>query len=583
MITVLSDKKAVVNMALQTQRLHTPFEKDLGEVPFASYPRPQMVRDSYYCLNGTWRLTLKNKQREVSSDILVPFPPQSAVSGFMYDVTPDDLLIYERTFTLPPAFIKDTVLLHFGAVDQTATVFVNDCEVAFREGGYLPFSCDITPYLISGDNRLRVEVRDPLDTDLPYGKQSLSRGGMWYTPVSGIWQTVWCESVPREYIRSITITPTLDSVTIETVGGEREKRLTVHTDSGDIVKTFDGDSVTLSINDPKHWTPETPYLYHFVLQSGDDEVASYFALRTVSVAKVGKYARLLLNGKPYFMNGLLDQGYYSDGLYLPSSDEGYRFDVTQMKSLGFNTLRKHIKIEPEVFYYECDRLGMLVFQDIVNSGRYHFLLDTALPTIGLKRGISHPPSKRRREVFERHTADTVTHLYNHPCIVYYTLFNEGWGQYDADRLYMEMKALDGSRVWDATSGWFFGKKSDVQSEHVYFKPIKLKPSDRPLVLSEFGGYSCKLPEHSFNLDKTYGYRFFTDTAAFEEALLSLYRDEIASAVANGLCAAILTQVSDVEDETNGLLTYDRQMLKVSPDAMREMNKALQELFEKNLV
>ncbi len=569
-------------MAVRTQRLHTPFEKECGEIPFSSYPRPQLVRDSFLCLNGTWRLTVKNKKREATGDILVPFPPQSPMSGYAHEVKKDDLLIYERNFTLPQGFIKERVLLHIGAADQTATVLLNGHTVATHEGGYLPFSCDITSYLCDGENHLRVEVRDPLDTDLPYGKQTHSRGGMWYTPVSGIWQTVWLESVPDEYIRTLRITPTLQDVTIEIEGGNVKKHLTIHTEHGDIAKTFDGDRVIVPIGNARLWTPETPYLYSFTLRCGEDQVTSYFALRTVSIEMVGEYPRLLLNGKPYFMNGLLDQGYFSDGLYLPATEEGYRFDITQMKSLGFNMLRKHIKIEPDVFYYECDRLGMLVFQDMVNSGDYHFLIDTALPTIGLKRGISHSPSKRRRRIFERHCADTVEHLYNHPCVVYYTIFNEGWGQYDADRLYEEMKSLDSSRFWDATSGWFFEHKSDVQSEHIYFKPIKLKAGSRPLVLSEFGGYSCKLPDHAFNLDKTYGYRYFSDVNAFEEALLALYYNEIIPAVKSGLCAAVLTQVSDVEDETNGLLTYDRQVLKVTPKAMQEMNAQLYAAFDESV-
>ncbi len=564
---------------MRTQRLVTPFEKAMPTVPFSSYPRPQMERESYLCLNGTWELSVRRGRTERTiGAITVPFVPESALSGIGQTFGKHDLLVYRRSFSLPSGFVRSRVLLHFGAVDQMARVFVNGTQVGYHEGGYLPFFCDITDALREGENHLKVEVSDPLDTDLPYGKQRRRRGGMWYTPISGIWQTVWCESVVENAITSLRLTPTLDAVTIETVGGTSHKELILHGENGDTIYTYDGDTFTLTVEDPKLWSPENPHLYRFTLRAGEDEIHSYFALRTVAVGKTGQYPCLLLNGKPYFMNGLLDQGYFSDGIYLPATEEGYVYDIQTMKACGFNTLRKHIKIEPEVFYYECDRLGMLVFQDMVNSGAYSFLRDTALPTVGFKKQLPCPVSERRRRLFLQSAEETVAHLYNHPCVVYYTLFNEGWGQHDADTLFCRFKALDGTRVWDATSGWFFEKESDVQSEHVYFKPIALTAGERPLVLSEFGGYSCKIVDHSYNLDKTYGYRFFDTTDDFNKALAALYRDEILPAVRNGLCAAILTQVSDVEDETNGLVTYDRQVCKVDVDAMTQINETLYAAF-----
>ncbi len=566
-------------MAIRTTRLKTPYEESMTVVPFSRYPRPQMARDSYLCLNGTWELSVRcGKTQMTIGEITVPFVPESALSGIERAFQKRDILVYRRVFSLPDNFVRDRVLLHIGAVDQTARVFVNDTKVAEHEGGYLPFSCDITAVLHDGENHLCVEVEDPLDTALPYGKQRRRRGGMWYTPVSGIWQTVWCESVVENAITSLRLTPTLDSVTLETVGGAEEKVLILHSEDGDRTYSYSGDVFTLAVENPHLWSPEDPYLYRFTLQTGHDTVTSYFALRTVSVGEVDGYQRLLLNGKPYFFNGLLDQGYFSDGIYLPATEDGYIHDIQTMKACGFNTLRKHIKIEPDVFYYECDRPGMLVFQDMVNSGDYRFLRDTALPTVGFKKQLPTPVSKRRREYFRQSVEQTIALLYNHPCVVYYTIFNEGWGQHDADRLYHFCKFQDPSRIWDATSGWFFEKDSDVQSEHVYFKPIRLQAGERPLVLSEYGGYSCKIPDHSYNLDKTYGYRFYDTTDAFFDALTTLYREELVPAVQNGLCAAILTQVSDVEDETNGLLTYDRQVCKVDPTAMATLNEMLYAAF-----
>ncbi len=547
--------------------LKTPFEADLTDTPWQEYPRPQMKRDSYLNLNGKWQFSVKNKNgTQLLGEILVPFPPESRISGIERQFDKNDLLIYSRKFSIPDGFIKSRLLLHFGAVDQLCRVFVNGCLVGEHKGGYIPFCFDITKYIKQGENALTVEVSDPLDTELPYGKQTKKRGGMWYTPVSGIWQTVWMESVPDNYIESVRLTPDIDKVKIEVIGGEKIK--TVMLDGKEY--TFD-DSIEITVDDPVCWTPDNPKLYDFTVISGEDKIESYFALRKVEIKK----DKILINGKPQFFHGLLDQGYFSDGIFLPATPEGFKNDIITMKKLGFNMLRKHIKIEPEIFYYYCDKYGMFVFQDLVNSGKYSFIIDTALPTIGLKRGISHKASKKRREAFEKTAEETVTLLYNHPSIVYFTLFNEGWGQYDADKLYLKMKELESTRVWDATSGWFWTKKSDVLSEHIYFKPLKLKSDGRPLVLSEFGGYSYKAEGHVFNTKQTYGYKFYKDLDEFRKGLLSLYSEQIIPMIEKeNLCAAIYTQVSDVEDETNGLFTYDRQILKVTEEEMKEISNKI---------
>ena len=571
----------------QTVSLSTPFEEHITNPPFATYPRPQLVRDSYLCLNGQWDFSLlSSRGEEELGEITVPFPPESRLSGIEQEIGPHELMIYRRSFSLPDDFRlqeSDRILLHFGAVDQSAAVFVNGHLIGRHTGGYLPFSMDITDYLLEGENDLRVEVRDPLDSDLPYGKQKKKRGGMWYTPVSGIWQTVWMECVPQSYIRSLRITPTLTGVTIEVEGGEAQKLLTLYDGESGEEQIFRGEGakITLQFDEPHLWTPEDPYLYHFTLQSGEDVVRSYFALRTVGIAEVNGKSVLTLNEKPYFFHGLLDQGYFSDGIFLPAIPEGFANDIRQMKACGFNTLRKHIKVEPDIFYYLCDKLGMIIFQDMVNSGKYHFILDTALPTVGIRRAFTHHASQRRRKYFFECAEGMMEHLYNHPSVCYYTIFNEGWGQFDADATYQRLKEKDPTRIFDTTSGWFKKQKSDVESDHVYFKKIKLKSvAGRPMVLSEFGGYSCKIKGHAYNLDKTYGYRYFDDFEAFEDALVKLYEDEILPHIEKGLSATVLTQVSDVEDETNGLLTYDRAILKVDPHRMRRLAGELEDTFIK---
>ena len=561
--------------AVRTISLATPFEGcDNG---WEEYPRPQMKRDSYISLCGEWELSVrKNGSEQKLGGIKVPFPPESRISGIERQLAPDEQYVYRRKFTLPDDFNVGRVLLHFGAVDQIAEVYVNNIHACTHTGGYLPFTVDITEHLVNGENSLRVVVTDALDTDIPYGKQCRKRGGMWYTPISGIWQAVWIESVPQRYIESLSITPTLGSVTIDVKGGDKEKLITL---CGREYR-FSGSTVTINIDEPQLWSPEHPHLYEFTLMSGKDRVESYFALRTVSIDTSGKHPVMCLNGEPYFFHGVLDQGYFSDGIYLPASPEGYIYDITTMKKLGFNMLRKHIKTEPELFYYYCDKYGMIVFQDLVNSGKYNFLIDTALPTIGLRRGISHKATLKRRRRFEREGADTVKRLYNHPCVCYYTIFNEGWGQYDADRIYNKMKAYDSTRIWDATSGWFTEKESDVKSEHIYFRKLSLKPhKSRPLVLSEFGGYSYRVEGHCFNLDKNYGYKTCATAEEFTAELAKLYNEQLVPAIKNGLCAAVLTQLSDVEDETNGIVTYDRQVIKPDEETMTEISANIAAAFK----
>ncbi len=560
------------NIKPKFKQLKTPFEDDLTDKPWQEYPRPQLKRDSYFSLNGKWNLNILRKNKTVySGEILVPFPLESRLSGFNGTKKKNDILVYTKNINIKNITNFKTIL-NFTAVDQECEVYINSNLVGANKGGYLPFSFDITEFLKDGENLLTVKVTDTLNTDYAYGKQRKKRGGMWYTEISGIWGSVWAEQVPENYIKSIKITPNLSGFDIFVDGGAAEKTLVIQNKK----YTFSGNKTQIEIENPEYWTPENPKLYDFELIAGDDKITSYTALRTVTI----KDNKICLNGEPYFFHGLLDQGYFSDGIYLPATEKGFEYDVITMKECGFNMLRKHIKIEPEIFYYYCDKYGIIVFQDFVNSGKYNFFIDTALPTIGIKKGISHFASKKRRETFENDSAATVSLLYNHPCVCYYTIFNEGWGQFDAENIYDTIKKLDTTRIWDTTSGWFQTGKSDVLSEHVYFKPLKLENDGRPLVLSEFGGYSLKIENHSFNTNSTYGYKFFTDSDKFKNALKELYLSQVVPQIKNNnLNATVLTQVSDVEDETNGLLTYDRQILKVDKSEMQQIAKELFKNFK----
>lgn len=556
----------VKRMKTTCQKLYTKEGKTLPAVPWERYPRPQMVRADWLCLNGTWDFAFD----ETRTKIRVPFCAESLLSGVRKAPATGHEMTYRRTFAIPQAWEGRRVLLHFGAVMRKAAVLVNGTQVCTHDNGYLPFSADITDALNGGENELVVRVTNDLDPRFSWGKQKVKRGGMWYTPCSGIWQTVWLEPVPARAISALRIRNGQDRVEIEAVGvsdGEIEL--------GGRRYPLTGGRAMITFDDPHPWTPEDPYLYRFTLICGEDRVGSYFALRTLSTETVDGVPRLLLNGKPYFFNGLLDQGYWSDGLYTPATPDGFETDILAMKSLGFNTLRKHIKIEPEQFYYDCDRLGMVVFQDMVNNGRYRFLRDTVLPTVRFLRRADTRQNRdaETRRIFLESMEATARQLDNHPCICLWTIFNEGWGQFSADDAFDRLKAIDPTRFVDSTSGWFHQKKSDVDSLHIYFAPLHLGKEPRPQLLSEFGGYVWKLPEHSFNTEKTYGYRKYATREALIDALRALYGSLIPLAK-QGLCGAIYTQVSDVEDETNGFFTFDRAVLKVRPEELSDLAEAI---------
>ena len=534
------------------------------------YPRPQLKREKWLSLDGEWKFkTQKTGEPDDPGKwetINVPYCPESELSGVGRRISASDTMVYERELHMPEDWKGSNVILHFGAVDQTCKVFVNDKEAISHEGGYLPFSVDITDMLSGEDSDvIRVEARDSLDHKYPWGKQKADNGGMWYTPVSGIWQSVWAEPVPADHVTQLKIDTGLDWAEIRAYGVE-SGTIEILGEKYDLIKEESAGekraSIRIDIHYPHLWTPEDPYLYDFVIESGEDRLKSYFALRTLSVEKVDGIPRLCLNEEPYFFNGVLDQGYWQIGIYTPPTDEAFEEDILAMKSLGFNTLRKHIKVEPELFYFDCDRLGMVVFQDMVNNFDYSFFKDSALPTIGIRNWNDRRMHRdsASRDLFVETMEGIVKHLYNHPSICYWTIFNEGWGQFCADEMYDKLRFLDPSRFIDSTSGWFHQSKSDVDSYHVYFKKVDLAMGSRPMVLSEFGGYTCRVDGHCFN-ENTYGYKKFGNKAELLAGLKSLYNNEIEPLREKGLSAAIYTQLSDVEEETNGLLTYDREVQK----------------------
>ena len=546
-------------------------------VPHSQYPRPTMRRDSYLTLNGEWdfAIALEGEEPIYDKRIVVPFAPESMASGIGEVYDEKYARWYRREVVLAPDFDKGRVILHLGSVDQRATIYLNGEVVCEHVGGYMPFEVDISEYL-SEKNILEVKAVDILSDYIePYGKQKVDRGGMWYTPVSGIWGSVWLESVPSRYISSLKVNMLEGGVSIE-VGGVESAEILLTTPDGVEKYEVIGGKCDISIPTPRLWSPSDPYLYRYEVVSDEDRVQSYFAIRHIEIKEIGGVPRITLNGEPIFFHAVLDQGYYSDGIYTPVDLQAYTDDIEYIKSLGFNTIRKHIKVEPEYFYYECDRLGMIVWQDMVNNGKYSFFKDTVLPTIGFlgKNDKNLHPDKKSREAFVRTMLETISLLDKHPSVCYYTIFNEGWGQFDSQSAYTLVKSIEKTRIIDTTSGWYRCGDSDVDSRHIYFRKLKIKPSTKPVVISEFGGIVYSVEGHVYNLDKSYGYGKVKSREGFVEKLRALYIDEVLPLIKKGLCATVYTQLSDIEDEINGLITYDREVKKIYPKEFEDISRML---------
>ena len=596
-------------------------------VPLAEYPRPQLQRSGWRCLNGWWDYAFRMPGESMGiadGKILVPFSPETVRSGVGRTLLPGELLWYRRSiddFHLPKG---KRAILHFGAVDERCSVWWNGTKVGAHRNGYLSFSFDVTDYVREGRNRLEVCVRDDTDRGTACrGKQTLKPGGMYYHGQSGIWQTVWLEFVPEIYLKGLKITPLLEEEAVElrltfsddpeygrmgtanhTECRDSRVRITVFSqalynsedeldhalepagpvfeyepegkeaEGKEPARTFDFPckrriKVRIPVPEPILWSPENPVLYAFRIEAGEDVVDSYFAMRSFGVGKdeAGR-DRLLLNGVPYFFHGVLDQGYWPESLMTAPSDQAMIFDITQMKELGFNMLRKHVKIEPARWYWHCDRIGMVVWQDMVNGGGpVHKILETYGPTVFPPLGthlrdnhyglLSRQDADARRR-FEKDLRRMIRQLYNCPCIGMWVPFNEGWGQFDALRITEDVKKADPTRPVDHASGWFDQGGGDVRSVHNYFRPLTVEQDQRAFVISEYGGANCNVAGHSMS-EEVYGYQTVKE-ADFPDAFRSLM-EKVHALVKDGLSGAVYTQVSDIEEETNGLLTYDRSVRK----------------------
>ena len=561
--------------------------------PLPEYPRPQMIRPLWKNLNGLWEYAITQTgepmPKTFQGKILVPFAPESALSGVNKTVGPDNALWYRTKFTVPSSFKGKNTLLHFGAVDWNADVFVNGVKAGSHSGGYDPFTFDITSLIRGSQQLLELRVTDPVNMGpQPRGKQVLKPGGIWYTSVTGIWQTVWLEAVPGTFVSSTKQVPDIDKQVLK-ISIKVE-----NPEAGDMVKisAWDRDKlisekesqpnqeITLSVNNPKLWSPDNPFLYDLkisVLRKGKiiDEVNSYFAMRKISLAPdENGVLRMMLNNKFVFQYGPLDQGWWPDGLYTAPTDEALLFDIVKTKEMGFNMIRKHVKVEPDRWYYHCDKTGILVWQDMpsgdLGGGQWN-------TRPGMEGGADKVRTPESEKIYRTEWNAIIDYLYNHPCIIVWVPFNEAWGQFKTVEITGWTMQKDPSRLVNSASGGNFHETGHILDLHNYPGPVMAKPevfgSQQALVLGEFGGLGLPLEGHTWLDKNNWGYRTFQDADTLFRTY-SGYLDQIAAFIKRGLSAAIYTQTTDVEIETNGLMTYDRKVIKVPERQLREVSRKL---------
>ncbi|MFX0174940.1 MAG: glycoside hydrolase family 2 protein [Candidatus Hodarchaeota archaeon] len=576
-------------------QIMTKWAKDVDpNNPLPDYPRPQFRRKEWMNLNGLWNYAILPKEKEMVNSydgkILVPFPIESALSGVSKKLRPLQNLWYQRHFKIPFTWKGMKILIHFGAVDWEMAIWINKKEIGTHRGGYTPFYFDITEYVqIQNDNEIIIRVSDPTNKgNQGRGKQTLNPGAIFYTAVSGIWQTVWLEPVPKTFIKFIQMIPDIDEQTlnldfdIENPQPHDFLHLEIK-DLDNIILSYQQEfnsNLKFNIPSPKLWTPKNPFLYDLTVKLLRDaiiidEIDSYFGMRKIGLGKPENgIQQIELNNKPLFQYGTLDQGYWPDGLYTAPTDEALSYDIEITKELGFNMIRKHVKVEPARWYYHCDKVGILVWQDMPNGGT--IMLDPA-------KEIEEFKNKKRDEQekleYYNELEDMIKNLFNSPSIVVWVPFNEGWGQFDTELVVERIRKLDGTRLIDSASGWFDQGVGDIYDCHNYptpKMPVLKKIGDRAAVVGEFGGLGLEIHDHMWNMRSKFVYRNYDDP----NSMITMYGKLISTLkklIGKGLTAAIYTQITDVEGEVNGLLTYDRKVIKIDQNQLTELNLSLHQL------
>ncbi len=582
----------MLNMKLKTKYTENIDRK----CPLAGHPNPYWKRKNFISLNGEWDFEIDKKKElplNYSEKILVPFAVETPLSGIERKVENDDYLHYKKIILIDDKNIGKNGLLRFMAVDQECDVYINGEHAYHNEGGYFPF----TVFIPSLKNKLTIELivhDDTASSKYARGKQSNSPKGIWYMPTSGVWQEVYLEFIECDaYLESVKITTDFDNKKLIFNGvsqGKIEKtKISILYNGAKVGEGFFDEYLHSEITLEKDfhpWSPENPNLYDIIYSSSNDEISSVYGIRKISFENVNGFKYLTLNDKPIFLNGLLDQGYYPDGGLTPPSIEALQDDIKLTKECGFNCLRKHIKIDLARFYYLCDKEGIVVMQDLLNGGaKYSQLLINLAPFLPLKISDKNPILGRKDDVsknqFVIEMKKTIDRLYNIPSILIWTLFNEGWGQFDTKENLTKLRELDSTRLIDATSGWYDKKIGDFYSRHIYFRPVFLRNDKKRLMsLTEFGGYSCYIKGHSWS-DKEFGYKKFKNPSLLQDGLAHLFEKEVMRGVKNArLCISIYTQLSDVEEEVNGLVTYDREVIKVDCKRMKNINEKISDEYKK---